>query len=106
VNGEALVEFSEQFGGVLLNTDDQVFPGGPNVTTGTVSANTWHCFEAHYNGNNGNVDVFMDGAQVIAAPAYKAQTYQSFRLGYMRYNTDRAVAFDNVVVAPARINCP
>ena len=105
-NNENLVEFSEQFGGVLLNTKDDVFPEGPAVTTGTVSANTWHCFEAHYNGNNGNVDVFMDGAQVIAAAAYKPLTYASFRIGYMRYNNDRDVWFDDVVVAPQRVNCP
>ncbi|MET0414243.1 MAG: hypothetical protein ABW217_23230 [Polyangiaceae bacterium] len=103
VNGEALVEFSEQFDGILLNTDDAVFRP-PQLTT--VSANTWHCFEAHYQGGNGNVDVFMDGTQIVAAAAYKAQTYQSFRIGYMRYNTDRAVWFDDVVVAPQRINCP
>jgi hypothetical protein len=105
-NNENLVELSEQFGGVLLNTKDDVFPEGPAVTTGTVSANTWHCFEAHYNGNNGNVDVFMDGTQVIAAAAYKPLTYASFRIGYMRYNNDRAVWFDDVVVAPQRVNCP
>jgi hypothetical protein len=102
VNNEALVEMSEQFDGVLLNTDDAVFRP-PALST--ISPNTWHCMEGHYNGNNGNVEIFVDGTSVINAAGYRTVTYQTFRLGYMRYNTDRSVWFDDVVVAPARVGC-
>jgi len=102
VNGEALVEFSEQFDEVLLNTDDRLFnPEGAS----TLSANVWHCIEAHYDGTNGNVEIFADGKEIINAPGYATQTYQTFRLGYMQYHDTRGVWYDDVVVAPERVNC-
>jgi hypothetical protein len=102
VNGEALVELSEQFEGLLLNTDDAVFR--PPVTS-TLAPDVWHCMEAHYNGGTGDVEIFADGEARITATAYRPLTFQTFRLGYMRYNDDRTVWFDNVVVAPNRVNC-
>lgn len=102
VNGEALVELSEQFNRVLLNTDDALF----NPTVGsTISPNVWHCMEAHYDGGSGDVQIFVDGDEIINAPGYRRQTYQSFRIGYMRYNDDRTVRFDDVIVAPDRVGC-
>jgi hypothetical protein len=102
VNGEALVEFSEQFDEVLLNTDDQLFnPAGATM----LPANTWHCIEAHYDGTNGNVQIFAGGKEIINAPGYARQTFQTFRLGYMQYHDTRAVWYDDVVVAPTRVNC-
>ena len=102
VNNEALVELSEQFNEILLNTDDALF----NPTTNnTLPANTWLCMEAHYNGGNGNVEIFADGQELINAPGYRTATYQSFRIGYMRYNDDRTVRYDDVIVAPARVGC-
>jgi hypothetical protein len=102
VNGEALVELSEQFEGLLLNTDDAVFR--PPVTS-TLTPDVWHCMEAHYNGASGDVEIFADGQARITANGYRPLTFQTFRLGYMRYNDDRTVWFDNVVVAPNRVNC-
>ena len=102
VNGEALVELSEQFNEILLNTDDAVF--NPTTNT-TLPANQWLCMEAHYNGGNGNVEIFADGAALINAPGYRAVTYQSFRIGYMRYNDDRTVRFDDLIGAPTRVGC-
>lgn len=102
VNGEALVEFSEQFNEVLLNTDDQLFnPSGMS----TLSANEWHCIEAHYEGGSGNVQVFSDGTEIINAPGYAKATFQTFRIGYMQYHDTRGVWYDDVIVAPARVNC-
>jgi hypothetical protein len=102
VNGEALVEFSEQFNEVLLNTDDQLFnPSGMS----TLSANAWHCIEAHYEGGSGNVQIFSDGMEIINAPGYAKATFQTFRIGYMQYHDTRGVWYDDVVVAPARVNC-
>jgi hypothetical protein len=102
VNGEALVELSEQFNEVLLNTDDAVF--NPPTTT-TLPANTWLCMEAHYNGGTGDVEIFADGNEIVNAPGYRTVNYQTFRIGYMRYNDDRAVRYDDVIVAPARVGC-
>jgi hypothetical protein len=102
VNNEALVELSEQFNEILLNTDDALFNPAAN---NTLPANQWLCMEAHYDGGSGDVQIFADGQELINAPAYRAITYQSFRIGYMRYNDDRTVRFDDVIVAPARIGC-
>jgi hypothetical protein len=102
VNGEALVELSEQFNEILLNTDDALF--NP-PTNSTLPANTWLCMEAHYNGGNGDVEIFADGAPLIEAAGYRAVTFQTFRIGYMRYNDDRTVRYDDVVVAPNRVGC-
>ncbi len=102
VNSEALVEFSEQFDEVLLNTDDQLFnPEGMS----TLTANDWHCIEAHYEGGSGNVQIFADGKEIINAPGYAKATFQSFRIGYMQYHDTRGVWYDDVIVAPARVNC-
>lgn len=102
VNNEALVEFSEQFDEVLLNTDDQLFnPEGMS----TLTANDWHCIEAHYEGGSGNVQIFADGKEIINAPGYAKATFQSFRIGYMQYHDTRGVWYDDVIVAPARVNC-
>jgi hypothetical protein len=102
VNGEALVELSEQFNEILLNTDDALF--NP-PTNNTLPANTWLCMEAHYNGGSGDVEIFADGAPLIDAAGYRAVTFQTFRIGYMRYNDDRTVRYDDVVVAPNRVGC-
>jgi hypothetical protein len=102
VNNEALVEFSEQFGEVLLNTDDQLFnPEGASK----LAADMWHCIEAHYDGASGDVQIFADGKEVIRATGYAKHSFQSFRLGYMQYHDARSVWYDDVVVAPARVNC-
>jgi hypothetical protein len=102
VNGEALVEFSEQFNEVLLNTDDQLFnPEGASKLT----ADTWHCVEAHYDSASGDVQIFSDGTEVIHATGYAKQTFQTFRLGYLQYHDTRAVWYDDVVVAPSRVGC-
>lgn len=102
VNGEALVELSEQFERILLNTDDALF--NPMVGS-TLAPNTWHCIEAHYNGVTGDVQIFADGEQLINATGYRQLTYQSFRIGYMRYNDDRTIRYDDVIVAPNRVSC-
>jgi hypothetical protein len=102
LNNETLVEFSEQFDKVLLNTKDQLFQP---TNSNKLSANTWHCIEAHYDGGSGDVQIFADGKEVIRATGYAKQTFQTFRLGLMQYHEPRAVWFDDVVVAPMRVNC-
>ena len=102
LNNETLVEFSEQFDTVLLNTKDQLFQP---ADSSTLSANAWHCIEAHYDGASGDVQVFADGQEVINATGYARQSFQTFRLGLMQYHEARAAWFDDVVVAPMRVNC-
>jgi hypothetical protein len=102
LNNETLVEFSEQFNTVLLNTKDQLFQP---AEASTLSANTWHCIEAHYDGASGDVQVFADGEEVIHATGYARQSFKTFRLGLMQYHEARAAWFDDVVVAPMRVNC-
>jgi hypothetical protein len=102
LNNETLVEFSEQFDTVLLNTKDQLFQP---AESSTLSANAWHCIEAHYDGASGDVQIFADGEEVIHATGYARQSFKTFRLGLMQYHEARAVWFDDVVVAPTRVNC-
>jgi hypothetical protein len=101
-NDEHIIELSEQANHIMLNTDDARFDPPDNPT---ISANTWHCMEAHYSGGPGDVQIFLDGTEVITAKGYKPETFTDFRIGYMRYNTDRTIWFDNVVVATNRVNC-
>ncbi|HLV66628.1 MAG TPA: hypothetical protein VKY73_12485 [Polyangiaceae bacterium] len=76
------------------------------MTKSKLAADTWHCIEAHYDGGSGTVEIFVDGEELINAPGYKALTLQSFRVGYMRYNDDRDVWFDDVIIGPSRVACP
>jgi len=85
------------------NTDDQLFTP---MTKSKLAADTWHCIEAHYDGGSGTVEIFVDGEELINAPGYKTLTLQSFRVGYMRYNDDRDVWFDDVIIGPSRVACP
>jgi len=110
-NAEHGPELSEQGNQILLNADDALFnangPGFPSSGAAgpTISANTWHCIEAFYNGGTGDVQIFNDSTMVINAPAYKKLTYSTFRFGYIQFNTARTIHFDDVVVAPDRVGC-
>jgi hypothetical protein len=109
-NAESGPEFSEQGNQILLNADDGLFSaagrGFPQANTGpTLSANTWHCVEAFYDGASGDSQFFTDGTQIINAAAFTPRNYQTFRFGYIGFNTVRTVWFDDVVVASNRIGC-
>jgi hypothetical protein len=105
-NNEVLIELSEQFNYMLLNTDDCTVQCNTNNSMVRLPANTWACFEAHYDGAAGHVEIFLDGTRIIddTQNVYKF-TYQTFRLGYMRFNTERTVWFDDVVLSTSRPNC-
>ena len=105
-NNETLIELSEQFGYVLLNTDDCALACNTPSPQLKLSANTWHCLEAHYDANTGHVEVFLEGDRFIDATQAQHQlTLQTFRLGYMRFNTERSVWYDDVVLAASRVGC-
>jgi hypothetical protein len=63
--------------------------------------------EAHFDGNSGNIGVFVEGDEIIDASGWQApMTFRSFRFGYLRFDSPaRDVWMDDVVVAPARIGC-
>ena len=108
-NEEHGPEFSEQGNQVLLNADDALTgangPGFPQTPGPQLSANTWHCVEAFFNGGTGDVQIFSDGELLIDAPGFRPATYQTFRFGYIGFNTARSVWFDDVVVGPNRVGC-
>lgn len=103
-NNETRIELSEQFGYMLLNVKDAL--RDPLVRT-RLAANEWHCIEARYDGDGGEVEIFANGAPFIDDQAPLLQLdFQTFRLGYMKFNnTTRAVWFDDVVLATNRIGC-
>jgi hypothetical protein len=108
-NAESGPEFSEQGNQIILNADDSLYsqagPGFPQGAGPQLSANTWHCEEAFYDGGSGDTQIFSDGDQLIDAGGFTPLTYQTFRFGYIGFNTVRTVWFDDVVVAPDRIGC-
>ena len=105
-NNETLIELSEQFGYVLLNTDDCTLNCNAPSPQLQLAPDAWHCLEAHYDGNTGHVEVFLEGSRFIdATNRSHAFTYQTFRLGYMRFNTERTVWYDDVIVARGRVGC-
>ena len=105
-NNETVIELSEQFGYMLLNTDDCTLNCNTPSPQLKLTANTWHCLEAHYDANTGHVEVFLEGDRFIDAtqPAHQI-TLQTFRLGYMRFNTERSVWYDDVVLSASRVGC-
>jgi hypothetical protein len=63
--------------------------------------------EALFDGATGNVQVFVEGDEIIDASGWQAPTaYKSFRFGYLRFDSPaRDVWMDDVIVAPTRIGC-
>jgi hypothetical protein len=105
-NNEVLIELSEQFGYMLLNTDDCALQCNTPAPELQLAPAVWHCMEAHYDANAGHVEVFLEGERFIdsVGPQYNL-SFQTFRIGYMRFNTERTVRYDDVVVAPTRVGC-
>jgi hypothetical protein len=108
-NAEDGPEFSEQGNQVLLNANDALRnangPGFPQGAGPQLAADTWHCIEAHYDGGTGDVQIFNNGDPLIDAPGFARLTYETFRFGYIGFNTARDVWFDDVVVSANRVNC-
>ncbi len=110
-NSGGQIQFAEQWCQVLLNANDKLYPDGLSScsTTGpTLSANTWHCVEAFFDGANGTVQVYGDGTKMIDAQnwSYAKETYGTFEFGFHLYSgPDRNLWYDDVVVAPSRIGC-
>jgi hypothetical protein len=110
-NSDRAVEIAEQFGQILFNVKDSLFGTSgtnPNGQPRTRLPNdTWTCMEAEFDGPSGDVQVFVDGAQIIdAAGCQQPADFKSFRFGYLRFSSPaRDVWMDDVVVASTRIGC-
>ena len=109
-NGDNM-EVSEQFCQVVLNLHDVVVvsQGGGTACDGSgirLSANTWHCMEAFFDGPNGVVQVYADGNTVIDSSSWSPLAYQNFSFGFLGFHGPaRTMWYDDVAVAPSRIGC-
>jgi hypothetical protein len=104
------VELSEQFGCVLLNKSDSLFPTGTTCGANTaLAAGAWHCLAAQFDGTTGNVQVFSGSTQIINAQAWAPakEEFTTFSFGYFSYNANSAtVWYDDVVVSASPLSCP
>jgi hypothetical protein len=108
-NSTHSVEISEQFGCIILNDHDTLFPTGTTCTANTALAkNTWHCMEAMFDGATGNVQVYADGTQIIDATAWAnaKAAFNTFEFGYANYHDPAAsVWYDDVAIGTSRLGC-
>jgi hypothetical protein len=104
------VELSEQYGCVLLNKSGMLYPTGTTCgTNGALSANSWHCMTAEFDGTTGNVHVYSGTTQIINAAAWApaVEAFNSFSFGYFAYNPNGAtVWYDDVVISASPLSCP
>jgi hypothetical protein len=112
-NNRGTMQVAEQYCQVLLNFNDNLMlsNGGTAACSAggkVVTKNAWHCMEAFFDGTNGDVRVFSDGVEVITTLAWSMAklNYASFEFGFWEYSgPSRTMWYDDVVVAPTRINC-
>lgn len=109
-NSTRSVEVSEQFGCIVLNEHDALFPQGNTCGANKALAkNTWHCMEAKFDGAAGDVQVFANKTQIIDATAWSPAkaAFNTFEFGFANYHDPGGnVWYDDVVVAPTRVGCP
>lgn len=113
-NESVNVEFAEDVG-IAFNSHDIVrWPvdygrldgGGTNPYT--LPADTWHCIEIMFDGAGQVQQLFVEGTQLIDAQTFpdSTQAFTTFKFGYNSlHGTVRSTWYDDVAVAPARINC-
>jgi hypothetical protein len=108
-NSTHSVEISEQFGCIILNDHDALFPTGNTCTVNTALAkNTWHCMEAFFDGATGNVQVYANGTQIINATAWAnaKAAFNTVEFGYANYHDPAAnVWYDDVAIGTTRLGC-
>jgi hypothetical protein len=114
--GDRGVEFAEDVG-IAFNASDVVrWPAGygrlPSGGTNLykLAADTWHCVEIAYDGQDRVQILYVNGTELINAPNFPASSpstpYRFFKFGYHRlHNTARRIWFDDVAVAPQRVGC-
>lgn len=108
------VEFAEDVG-IAFNSHDSVrwpmnYGRLQNGTTMpfTLPKDTWHCIEIAFDGQGKTQQLFIDGTQRIDATDFPAMSYAftTFKFGYNAlHGTVRKTWYDDVAVAPTRVNC-
>jgi hypothetical protein len=99
--------------GLAFNANDNVkrpASSDPNCATPySLAADEWHCIEAAFDGGTGNTQLYANGELVIDAPAWTNAkgNYTHFKFGVDTYGHeyDRDFWYDDLVVAPTRIEC-
>ncbi|HEU5074149.1 MAG TPA: hypothetical protein VFU02_08250, partial [Polyangiaceae bacterium] len=113
-NESTYIEFAEDVG-LAFNSHDVVrWPegfgrleaGGTNPFT--LPKDAWHCIEISYDGAARVQQLYIEGTLQIDAQSYPDGTnaFTTFKFGYNSlHGTTRSTWYDDVVVAPSRINC-
>jgi hypothetical protein len=113
-NSSTFVEFAEDVGLAFNSHDDVRWPAGYGRLMGggtmpfSLPKDAWYCIEISFDGQNRVAQLFIDGMQKIDATMYPAMasTFTTFKFGYNAlHGTVRKTWYDDVAVAPARINC-
>lgn len=105
-NNETRIEFAEQEGSIVFNrsTDVVTFP---SARPQTLPANTWHCLEARFDGDKGDLEVFANGQPVISSLGNSTfrLSVKTFRIGTLQFHEPRNVWFDDVIIDSDRVGC-
>jgi hypothetical protein len=105
------MEIAEQYCQVVLNHSDEVVTSNNSgMACGTTGAllpkDTWHCVEAFFDGPNGAVQVYANGAKIIDKSGWTKLSYGAFSFGFEQFHgPSRNMWYDDVAVAAARIGC-
>ena len=109
------MEFGEDVGISLHYDDSQIrWPEGfgrlMNGSTKpyTLSKDTWHCIELQFDGQGKVHKAFVEKNELISASNFPTASvdYKFFKFGYNSlHGTVRKTWYDDVVVAPTRVNC-
>ena len=105
------VEVSEQYCQVVLNLhDDVVVSTAGTAVCGSgvppLAKDTWHCMETFFDGPNGGVQVYADGAKIIDKSGWTKLSFKTFSFGYLGFHGPaRTVWVDDVAVATTRVGC-
>jgi hypothetical protein len=111
----ASIEFAEDVGIAFNTSDSDRWPMGyGRLTSGgtmpfTLPKGMWHCIEISFDAQGKHQQLFINGTQQIDATGYPASlsgTPKNFKFGFNQlHGPARKVWFDDVAVAPSRIQC-
>jgi hypothetical protein len=104
------VELSEDLGCLFLDKGGTLFPTAKSCgLNAALSANTWHCMVAAFDGGTGDVMVFSGATEIINAGAWAParEAFNTFELGTFVDNPNGAtVWYDDVVISAMPLTCP
>ena len=105
------VELSEDAGCLFLDKGGTLFPTDTKscALNAALSANTWHCLVAAFDGATGNVMLYSGATEIINATAWAPahEAFNTFELGTFVDNPNGAtVWYDDVVISAMPLTCP